>query len=161
MKRTANRRGYDPIVGDKICASIATGRISLRTICKREGMPCVETVLRWLREDCDGFAALYARAKGEQSELMVEDMLEIADDGRNDTQIDEKGNEVVNSDVIQRSKLRIDTRKWLVAKLLPKKYGDTAQTNVTVGTTVNAVPQISLVMPASFVQRRGQNASSN
>jgi hypothetical protein len=51
-------------------------------------------------------------------------MLEIADDGRNDTYEDENGHQHVNTDHIQRSRLRIDARKWLASKMAPKKYGD-------------------------------------
>lgn len=79
--------------------------------------------MAWLGEN-QSFAEQYARAKKEQVELLVEDMLEIADDGRNDTFEDEDGNGHTDSDVIQRSKLRVDTRKWLASKLMPKKYGD-------------------------------------
>lgn len=32
--------------------------------------------------------------------------------------------EKYNGDAVQRSKLRVDARKWVAAKLKPKKYGD-------------------------------------
>lgn len=114
---------YDPETADNICAEIAGSSKSLKTICSGNGMPGVTTVYRWLRENED-FAKNYARAKTEQAELLVEEMLQIADDGINDTQTGEGGEPITNTDVIQRSKLRVDTRKWLASKLLPKKYGD-------------------------------------
>lgn len=96
-------------------------------------MPTVSAVMAWLGENKD-FAEHYARVKREQVELLVDDMLEIADDGRNDTFEDADGNEHVDTDVIQRSKLRVDTRKWLAAKLMPKKYGDKVELEHSGGT---------------------------
>jgi hypothetical protein len=59
---------------------------------------------------------------------MAEDILDIADDGTNDWIEREREDgstfEVINNEVIQRSKLRVETRKWLMAKTKPKKYGD-------------------------------------
>jgi hypothetical protein len=63
-------------------------------------------------------------------------MLDIADDGTNDwakQQLGEDGPEVevLNKEHIQRSRLRIETRKWLASKLKPKKYGDKITTEHT------------------------------
>ena len=58
---------------------------------------------------------------------MADELLEIADDGRNDRIADEDGNERTDHDVIARSRLRVDTRKWLLSKALPKIYGDKVQ----------------------------------
>lgn len=55
---------------------------------------------------------------------MFEDMLEIADDGTRDTYVDAEGNERTDQDVIARSRLRVDTRKWMLARMAPKKYGE-------------------------------------
>jgi hypothetical protein len=59
-------------------------------------------------------------------EQMGAELLSIADDGSNDTYVidEETGATAVNHDVINRSRLRVDTRKWLMSKLAPKKYGD-------------------------------------
>jgi len=80
------------------------------------------------------FLKQYARAKEESADALAEEMLEIADDGRNDWMArnggtDDEGNArentyVLNGEHIQRSRVRIDTRKWLASKLKPKKYGD-------------------------------------
>ena len=89
-------------------------------------MPGLSTVFQWLSARPE-FAEHYARAREVQLEHMAAEILEISDDGRNDYVEDEDGREVVNTDHIQRSKLRVDTRKWLLSKLKPKVYGD-AQT---------------------------------
>jgi len=90
-------------------------------------MPSVATILKWLREDTEGFLALYTRAKEEQADMIIEDMLDIADDGSNDFMTVVKGDieyEQENKEVTNRSRLRVDTRKWIASKLKPKKYGD-------------------------------------
>ena len=66
---------------------------------------------------------LYAHAREAQADKMAEDILTISDDGSNDTYETEDGTRV-NQDVIARSRLRVDARKWLAAKMAPKKYGD-------------------------------------
>jgi hypothetical protein len=69
----------------------------------------------------------YARAKEAQADAFAEEMLDIADDGTNDWMTKRFGEtevEMPNPEVLQRSKLRVDTRKWLMSKLQPKKYGE-------------------------------------
>lgn len=115
---------YTQEIGDRICDQIATSHASLRTVCKPEDMPATVTVLRWLR-DFESFRIQYARAKAEQASLGVEEMYEISDDGTNDFYVDEKTGKIkVDHENIQRSRLRVDTRKWVASKLLPKIYGD-------------------------------------
>lgn len=111
---------------DEICEQIATTTRSLRTICEDEFLPSVGTVLKWLRTN-ETFLAQYTRAKQEQADMMAEEMLDIADDGSNDFMTIVKGDssyEIENKEWTSRSKLRIETRKWLASKLKPKKYGD-------------------------------------
>jgi hypothetical protein len=85
-------------------------------------MPDARSVFRWLAANED-FRQQYARAREAQADFMAEEILQIADDGRNDTYQTDDG-EFVNHDVIARSRLRVDARKWLAAKMAPKKYGD-------------------------------------
>jgi hypothetical protein len=110
---------------DQICERIADGE-SLRTICADEGMPRKASVFRWLAAD----AALrdqYARAREAQADAIFDEMLDIADDARNDW-MERRGEEdagwVANGEHIQRSRLRLDARKWMAGKLRPKVYGD-------------------------------------
>lgn len=112
---------------DRILTEIATSSKSLKSICSDPSLPCVTTVLKWLRENSE-FALQYARAKEEQADFMCEEMLEIADDGSNDTITGVKPSgeeyEMENKEWTNRSKLRVETRKWLASKLKPKKYSD-------------------------------------
>jgi hypothetical protein len=118
---------YSQEIADKLCAGIIEG-YSLRTVCKPDEMPCVSTVLNWLRSK-PNFLAQYEKAKEEQADALAEEMLDIADDGTNDW-MEKHGKEgevigwQVNGEHVQRSRLRLDTRKWIASKLKPKKYGD-------------------------------------
>lgn len=113
-------------IADRICARLAEG-ISLRTVCKADDMPDASTVFRWLRTKPE-FCEQYTRAKDESADALTDEMLDIADDARNDWMEHQVGEGVtayqVNGEHIQRSRLRIETRKWLASKFKPKKYGD-------------------------------------
>lgn len=110
-----------------ICERIADGK-SLRQILEAQDMPASSTVFKWLAEDAS-FAEQYARARDAQADAVFDDILSIADDGRNDwmEKQDADGNNIgwlVNGEAVRRSQLRIDARKWMAGKLKPKKYGD-------------------------------------
>ena len=108
---------------DIICDRLSGGE-SLTSICKDDGMPAKVTVFKWIRNDAE-FANQYARAREAQAEHYLDEIIQISDYSVLDTGIDpESGNERTNHDVIQRAKLRVDTRKWAMSRLAPKKYGD-------------------------------------
>lgn len=113
-------------LGDIICEQLALG-MSMRKVCASDDIPSMQTVFSWLRTNKE-FLEQYTRAKQESADAMAEDLLDIADDGTNDwmTREGKDGSEyeVVNSEVLQRSRLRIEARKWLMGKYKPKKYGD-------------------------------------
>lgn len=72
-------------------------------------MPPAPTVLEWVKDDREGFAERYARARESGAYVMADELLEIADDGAED---------------VQRSRLKADTRKWLLSKVVPRVFGD-------------------------------------
>jgi len=86
----------------------------------------------WLEED-EAFAGRIARARDIGFDAIAEETLEIADDGTNDWitrhRDDGSTDDVVNSEHIQRSRLRVDTRLKLLAKWAPKKYGEKLDLN--------------------------------
>lgn len=102
---------------DAICERISDCE-TLQSIADSEGLS-KGTLITWLA----GYPDQYARAREAQADKLAEDILAIADDGRNDTYQTDDG-EGVNHDVIARSRLRVDARKWLAGKMAPKKYGD-------------------------------------
>jgi hypothetical protein len=113
---------YSQEVAAAICGRLADGE-PLTKICKDEAMPVTSTVYKWMMQNPE-FASAYARAREEQADTYADDIVSIADDARNDTQVDDDGNTIVDFDHIQRAKLRVDARKWVAAKLKPKKWGD-------------------------------------
>lgn len=115
---TGRPTDYSEDIAAHICSEIAAGR-SLRSICDADEMPDKSTVFRWLSKH-ETFRDQYTRAQEDRTAAMAEDLLEIAD--QYDTLQD-----AVNPDLIQRAKLRIDTRKWLMSKMAPKKYGEKTQ----------------------------------
>jgi terminase small subunit-like protein len=120
---------YNQETAHAICVRLARGE-SLRSICRQEGFPPESTVRRWALEDHDGFAAHYALSRQLGLDNMAEQLLQIADDGSRDYKLDSHGNLVVDHEHIARCRLRIDTRKWLLARMAPKKYGDRVNLNV-------------------------------
>ena len=114
---------YTPELAALICGHIVEGK-SLRVIGGIDGMPHQSTVMAWLDGSKPEFSEQYARAREAQADKLAEEILAIADDGRSDTYLDADGNEKTDSEVIQRSKLRVEARKWLASKMAPKKYGD-------------------------------------
>lgn len=115
-------------MGDRICELLAEGQ-SLRAICSADDMPSQSAVFRWLADERRAtFRQQYARAREAQADALFGEMLDIADDGSNDwmerRRQDGSTDEVLNSEHVQRSKLRIDARKWMASKLNPKVYGD-------------------------------------
>lgn len=117
---------YTPELAARICERLAAGE-SLRSICRDDDMPDGTTVYDWLKTNVE-FSQQYAEARDKGLEAMAEETLQIADDGQNDWMDRELENgrieRVVDHEHINRSRLRVDTRKWYLSKLAPKRYGD-------------------------------------
>jgi len=117
-----------------ICERIANGE-SLRQICDGDNMPATSTVCLWLAQDSQ-FSEQYARAREAQADAIFDDILSIADDGRNDW-MERKNADgenigwMENGEAMRRSQLRIEARKWMAGKLKPKKYGDKLDLNLS------------------------------
>src|SRR5262249_54046072 len=112
---------------ERFCDLISEGR-SVAEICARPDMPSQQSVYTWLRND-DDFPERYAGAREAQADLFFKECLEIADRG--------KDSENESQARIQRDRLRVDTRKWMAARLAPKKYGDRVSHDVQSNTTLN------------------------
>lgn len=115
-------------VADEICEQLSDG-LSLREVCLAENMPPESTVRRWAVSDVNGFTAQYEEARRIGYHKLADEMIDIADDGSNDWMERQNsdgstGDIVLNGEHVQRSRLRLDTRKWMLSKVLPKIYGD-------------------------------------
>ena len=97
-----------PELAEEICTTIACFSKGIKKLCKENNeWPCADTIFQWIKENKD-FSDQYARAKMHQMEVLMDEILEIADrDGD-----------------VNRDRLAIDTRKWLASKLMPKIYGN-------------------------------------
>ena len=116
---------WTPELERTILTRIAHGE-SLRRICLDPALPASSTIYEHLIESKE-FAEQYARAREAQMEAMSDEILDIADDTSRDTKTIMRGDleiEVENAEWINRCRLQVDTRKWLMGKVAPKKYGD-------------------------------------
>lgn len=108
-----------------ICAKLAGGE-PLTRICRDDGMPDVATVYRWLEAHPE-FREMYARAREDQADTLADEIQAIADEpvvGKKTTTKPNGDVETVEGDMIEHRRLRVDARKWIAAKLRPRKYGD-------------------------------------
>jgi len=100
---------YTKAIANKICQHIASGK-SLRSFCKIKGTPSMSMVMRWLFDDDKAeFREQYARAREAQAEVWADEIIDIADGCENDLCKDGK----VDHENINRSRLRVDSRKWV------------------------------------------------
>ena len=112
---------------DKIIELVSDG-VSLNRVLKEDkSMPSRPTVFIWLNsnhKDFDlDFSNNYTRARKLRADHIFEELLLKADDLEEDVYvIDDK--QFTNHNVINRARLRVDTRKWILGKMDPKKYGD-------------------------------------
>jgi hypothetical protein len=170
------RRGrptrYTAPLGKAICKMLCMGTVTdrhgntltmtLNTVCQRPRMPRESTVRGWAIDLDHPFSAMYARAREVGYYKMADETIEIADDSSRDWKktVDKQGNDVIvaDHDHIARSRLRVDTRKWLLSKVLPKIYGDRV-TQEHVGKDGGPV-QLRQVDPAAMqaIRQRFQQA---
>jgi len=90
-----------------ICQCMSNG-MSLRQTCEQDGAPHISTVLRWVR-DIPEFREQYARAREDLLEHWAEDVMSVSDNPEIDP---------------NHKRIMVDSRKWMLSKLAPKKYGD-------------------------------------
>ena len=124
---TAAGRGrpsaYTEDEADVICTWIAEGK-SLKSYCRASGRPMM-TVYRWLREYAD-FRDRYARAHEDRADTLADELVDIADSVA-----------AGSLEEIQAARLRVDTRKWIAAKLRPGRWGEQKDTGPKTNVTFN------------------------
>lgn len=127
--RTSHGKGYSAPLARKICERIMQ-KESLKDITADPRMPGMTTVIKWLADPrLADFREMYYYARRVAAELYVDEIFEIADDGSNDwkPRYDKDGgliDYVPDQEAIQRSRVRIDARKWFASKMVPRIYGD-------------------------------------
>jgi len=112
---------YTTDLGDDICRRLAAGE-SARQICRDDAMPAMSTLMKWLTDsDKVTFSEQYARARDCQADYYADQIVDIADEL----------SEAAEASELARAKLQIDSRKWKVARMSPRKYGDKQQIDHT------------------------------
>ena len=130
---------------DSVLASLKSGE-SLRKSCEAVNISA-STFLRWIDDDAT-LAEQYARARQEGYSLLADELIAIADEKEVEVRYD--GEDVkldLSSTGVARNRLRVDTRKWMLSKMLPKIYGEKLETTVK-GTGENGEHVIT------FIERR-------
>lgn len=131
---------------DSICEAIATTTDGIRAICKKNDVS-VSTWQRWLDERKE-LQEQYARAKEMQADGIFGEILQIADECREGVKVKTTGEgeyakvETQTGDMVERSKLQVDARKWVVARLAPKKYGDKIETTLAGSVEIRGIADL-------------------
>lgn len=116
---------YNQEQADEICERLAGGE-SLRSICQDDLMPPLSVIFQWLGKQ-PSFAENYTRARQTWADSEFEKMMEIADTqviGVKTKTLPDGKVETVEGDMTDHRRLQIDTRKWALARMFPKRYGD-------------------------------------
>jgi len=110
----------------ELCIEIQTSNKGLQTLCKNHNSSA--SAFYDLLDKNKELTDTYVRARERQADFLADEIIEIADDGTNDTLTLKAANgeeyDKENTEWVNRSKLRVEARKWTAAKLRPKKYGD-------------------------------------
>lgn len=101
---------------------LITQGLSIAKACKEVGI-ATSSYMLWLSRS-EHYARDHSNAMQSRADVIFEEIIEIADSTENDIITDNDGKQVTNHNVIQRDRLRVDARKWVAAKMNPKKYSD-------------------------------------
>lgn len=155
---------------DRVLARIANGE-TVKQIARDEDMPAQNTILYWVQSD-ENFKKRYDLAREIQVDIMFDEILEIVDDGTNDWIEREKAGGRITKEVdkehINRSRLRFEARKWYLSKMMPNKYGEKVQAEVTGRDGKDLVPEdqmssdrlLSLAHTLAFTLAAGARSKS-
>lgn len=138
--RVGRLPGYDPKIADEILARLAEGELAVN-LCKDFGLRRA-TLWDWKRKNKQ-FAELYARAREDQLECWADEIVHTAKDDSKDILQQVEETTLANGDTITKTKntsdntavnrhrLEVDAKKWVMCKLVPDKYGDKVQSQLT------------------------------
>ena len=116
---------------NEITLKISRDCLSLRKVLIQDGMPSSETFYKWMDADKNK-SKQYARACEDRHDILFDEIIEIADE--NDADVSIVGGEArIDGNTVQRSRLKIDARKWALSKMNPKKYGDKIEATIEGG----------------------------
>lgn len=129
---------------DDICIALEDGA-SLRKAAESVG-ESARTVLNWTKANPE-FLTQYTRAREIGYLHLADTLLNISDEAEVEARYD--GDDVrleLNATAVARNRLRIDTRKWLLSKMLPKLYGDKLQVQGDEDNPIRTINRIERVI---------------
>ena len=101
---------------DEVIDDISNKGVSLITAIKGKMSP---TKFYELLKDKDRDET-YTRAREARADIIADEIIQIADNCKGEDNV-----------AVQRDRLKVDTRKWLLSKLMPKRYGDRIEVEQT------------------------------
>jgi hypothetical protein len=127
VKKVGRPTDFNEHIANRICELISESEKGIHKLYaeNKDWMPVPSTIMLWLSQN-QRFSEQYTQAKRLQADKMGENILDIADDSSGDSIETSKG-VVENREFTSRSKLRVETRMWLMERLDPKKYGKLSQ----------------------------------
>jgi len=120
--KTMNTKNYTRELSDKLLAKVASGQTVSGAARTMKLSP--HTVWHWRRRNYDNFIERLQEAQEACVEKLVDEIIDIADDKSRDLKTDAKGGQKIDWEVVARSKIRIDARKWIASVVNPRKYGE-------------------------------------
>jgi hypothetical protein len=143
LKAIKENLTYSDKLAEEICSRVASGEL-LTIICREDDMPTMRRCNQWLKERPE-FQGLMDMSKNDRLSIFEEEVIEIADDIKNDFKMvikNGKEKRVVDPEVIARAKLRIEVRFRHLKSGKPSKWGD-VQTLITKSDDPNDVSNLS------------------
>lgn len=147
MAKVGRPSKYSKKLANEMFALLAQGK-SIVYICKKDKFPCLSTFFNWL-DEIPEFLDRYEKAQQLKAQFLAEELIDICDDTGSDVQFSEDSDEngqgakpfICKENTAQR-RLKIDTRKWVAAKLMPKKYGEKLQQDLNHSGIISIADQI-------------------
>ena len=147
-------RAHDPLILSMLCDYVSEGTPLLHA-CDTLGLN-VRTVYGWIERDAE-FRADMEAARAIGYDRIAEDILRIADDISGDEATDGRGNRKMDAEFVQRSRVKIDARRWLLSKWHRNRYGDKLEvetTNRTASYTLSDDPNEAAKQYADLIGER-------
>lgn len=144
---------YTRELADQVCDRVMAGK-SLAEIEREFGLG-KSTINKWAVQGFDDFASRLVQAREIGAYALADELLEIADDGRNDwMKSKDPGNPgyVLNGENVRRSELRIKTRQWTLERILHRVFGQKIQSESNVNVTLTALVARSMSMTIDEVK---------
>lgn len=130
-----------------VCDRLSQGE-PLVLICADTTMPSQPQIMRYLFNDANAREMYYA-AREMQMETLAEEAMTVANDDSDDHSFDDKGRRFSHNEVVQRARVKIDTIKFMMQKMSPKRYGDKSVTEIQGSADQPVVLQVVTGVPRS------------